>query len=364
MIKNLTKKILCAVFCLSLLAGASCTKKAENHAICGHDSKDKHYDVSCMTEGMYSFYLSQKKSEYLPVLVLNYSDFSGEYDELWGLTAPDGKTYEQHFSDIILEDAKKIVAANIILYENFTPQQTYLDYIEKTVEDYAIEEYGSVMTFEKYLATFGATYDDYEKLYLLTWNKESLKEALFGAEVGAMQIPEGSIKQYYADNYYTVEHIFITTAYQEKIDGTRAPISEAEAERRKATADNIYEQVKAGATLTDIAENYTYDYVVVYPNTSAMDSTAQTSTAPELGEALKAMEIGEVRAVNSSYGVHVIKRVPTDPANYNKSANIVETIRSKLADTAFEQLLEEYAKKVTINEDIVALHTIAAAPMP
>lgn len=364
MIKNIIKKVLCALICISVAATASCTKKAENHALCGYDTKDKHFDVSCMTEGMYSFFLSQKKSEILPVLVLNYSDFSGEYDELWGLTAPDGKTYEEHFSESILEDAKKIVAANIILYENFEPQQAYLDYITQTVENYAIETYGSVMSFEKYLSTFGATYDDYEKLYLLTWNKESLQEALFGKEAGAMQIPDSSIKQYYAEKYYTVEHIFITTAYQEKIDGTRAPISEAETARRTAVAEEIFEAVKAGASLTDIGNQFTNDYVVVYPNSSAMDSTGETSSAPELGEALKQMEIGEVRSVKSSHGVHIIKRIETNPENYNKSANVVEAIRTKLAEAAFEDLLTGYAQKVVVNEDIVSLHTIASAPMP
>ena len=364
MIKNLTKKLFCSLLCLSLLAGASCTKKDEDHALCGHDSDGKHFDVSCMTEGMYSFFLSQKKSEFLPVLVLNYSDFSGEYDELWGLTAPDGKTYEEHFSDLTIEDAKRIIAANIVLYENFTPQDAYLDYITETVENYAIEQYGSVMSFEKYLESFGTTYDEYEKLYIMTWNKDALKEALFGKDAGAMQIPNESIKQYYAENYYTVEHIFITTAYQEKIDGTRAPISDAEKERRTAVATEIYEAVKNGASLTDIEGLYNQDYVVVYPNTSSTDSTGETTNAPELGQALKEMEIGEVRAVNSSYGVHIIKRVPTVAEDYNKSANTVEAIRTKLADSAFEQILDEFAKKVTVNEDLVSLHTLAAAPMP
>ncbi len=364
MIKNLTKTLLCALLCASSLLCFSCAEKTENHALCGYDSEGKHMPETCMTEGMYSFFLSQKKSEYLPVLVLNYSDFSGEYDELWGLTAPDGKTYEEHFTDIIIDDAKKIVAANVILYENFVSQDAYLDYMTATVENYAIEKYGSVMGFESYLSAYGTSYDDYEKLYLMTWNKDALKEALFGDGVGVAQIPDSSIKQYYAENYYTVEHIFITTAYQEKIDGTRAPISEAETARRKQTAGEIFELVKGGASLSEIEKAYPNDYVVVYPNASAMDSTGETTNAPELGEALKQMEIGEVRSVDSTYGVHIIKRIETDPENYNTNKTAVETIRTKLEDASFEEYLNIYAEKVEINPDLVSLHTIAAAPMP
>ena len=364
MIKKLAKCILCALLCASSLLCFSCTEKTEDHAICAYDSNGKHLPEACMTEGMYSFFLSQKKSEYLPVLVMNYSDFSGEYDELWGLTAPDGRTYEEHFSEMIVEDAKKIVAANAILYENFISQDAYLDYMTKTVENYAIETYGSVMGFESYLSAYGTSYDDYEKLYLMTWNKEALKESLFGDDVGVMQIPDVSVQKYYADNYYTVEHIFITTAYQEKIDGTRAPISEAETARRKQTAAEIFELVKNGTSFAEIEKAYPNDYVVVYPDASAMDSTGETTNAPELGNALKQMEIGEVRSVESSYGVHVIKRIETDPENYNKNQTTVDTIRSKLEEASFEELLNEGAKTTKVNQDLVSLHTIAAALMP
>ena len=361
---SFTKRTLCALLSAGMLFAASCTEKTEDHALCGYDTNGKHMKEACMTEGMYSFFLSQKKSEFLPVLVLNYKDFSGEYDELWGLTAPDGKTYEEHFSQLALEDAKKIVAANMVLYENFVPQQAYIDLISSTVENHAIEKYGSVMSFEQYLETFGTTYEDYEKLYLLTWNKETLKESLFGDEVGVMQIPDASIKKYYADIYYTVEHIFITTAYQEKIDGTRAPISEAESARRKATATEIFELVKSGASLSEVAERYPNDYVVVYPNSSAMDSTGETTNAPELGEALKQMQIGDVRSVESAFGVHILKRIETNPENYNKSANVVETIRTKLEEESFEEILATYSQKVTVDDDMVSLHTLAASPMP
>lgn len=364
MTKNIAKKILCALLSIGFIFCFSCTEKTDNHVLCGYNSDGKHMKETCMTEGMYSFYISQKKSEFLPVLVLNYKDFSGDYDELWGLTAPDGKTFEEHFSDIILDDAKKIVAANVILYENFLPQDEYLDYMSSSVENYAIEKYSSVMNFEKYLSAFGASYDDYEKLYLLTWNKETLKESLFGDNVGIMQIPNEQIKKYYTDNYYTVEHIFITTAYQEKIDGTRAPISEAEEARRKETANEIFALVKGGASLSEIEKAYPNDYVVVYPNSSAMDSTAETANAPELGEALKQMEIGEVRSVNSTYGVHILKRIETIPENYNKNENIVETIRTKLEEEYFEELLTTYAEEIAVNEELTALHTIAAAPLP
>ncbi len=364
MIKKLAKSIVCALLCASSLLCFSCSEKAEDHAICAYDSNGKHLPEACMTEGMYSFFLSQKKSEYLPVLVMNYSDFSGEYDELWGLTAPDGRTFEEHFSEIIIDDAKKIVAANAILYENFVSQDAYLDYMTKTVENYAIEKYGSVMGFESYLSAYGTSYDDYEKLYLMTWNKDALKEALFGDDVGVIQIPDASIKKYYADNYFTVEHIFITTAYQEKIDGTRAPISEAETARRKQTATEIFELVKSGASFAEIEKAYPNDYVVVYPNASAMDSTGETTNAPELGDALKQMEIGDVRSVESSYGVHVIKRIETDPENYNKNQTTVEAIRSKLEEASFEELLNEGAKTAKVNQDLVSLHTIAAALMP
>ena len=73
---------------------------------------------------------------------------------------------------------------------------------------------------------------------------------------------------------------------------------------------------------------------------------------------------GEVRSVNSTYGVHILKRIETIPENYNKSENIVETIRTKLEEEYFEELLTTYAEEIAVNEELTVLHTIAAAPLP
>ena len=76
------------------------------------------------------------------------------------------------------------------------------------------------------------------------------------------------------------------------------------------------------------------------------------------------MQIGDVRSVESAFGVHILKRIETNPENYNKSANVVETIRTKLEEESFEEILATYSQKVTVDDDMVSLHTLAASPMP
>lgn len=326
-----------------------------------------------MTEGMFSYFLSQHKGQYYAVLRYNDSSISSDSPEIWAKTAPDGETYEKKFFDDTVDEAKALCAANAILYsmpsaenpkKNYSLPEDYIDYVDALVRQNAINSYGSVMAFESYLKNYGATLEDYTDLYIMTANIDLLKEALFNDETGSMRISEEDKKQYYAENYYSVKHIFVNSSYDEKIDGTRSPLSHAESQKRIAAAEEIYKFINDGGSFEQAKQSFTQSYVTVYDGVSAMDISSETPNAPELGEALKNMELGELRKVDSEYGIHIIQRVETVAENYNANETVASSINSRLSNLRYEELIKQYTDNININYDIVGNYTISAAVLP
>lgn len=365
---TLTRFVAASLSCVLLLS--SCATNTSRYALYGKypNGKVRAY----MTEGMFSYFLSQQKASYLQVLIYNDKSITGDSPEIWQRPSPDGRTYEKVFFEETVNDAAELVAANYLLYsftsttdpkKEYTLPEDYLDYVDSLIAKNAESKYGSLSAFEDYLLNFGATLEDYTQLYIMTANVDLLKDALF-AENGMAAITEKQIKDYYAENYYSVRHIFINTAYDEKIDGTRAPLSAAESQKRQNTADAVLAFINSGGSFDQAKDAFTESYVSVYQGISQMDITAQTANAPELGEALKTMEVDEVRAVSSQYGIHILQRVATDPDAYAQDETVVSKITSALKNKLYPDIIASYLPEIVTNGDIVGKYSMAAAQMP
>lgn len=370
-INNILKSAISVFLCFSAVLLASCSDKKESAAIYGldRDGNLKAY----MTEGMFSYFLSEQKNKYFAVLRFNDPSITEDTPEIWETKAPDGQTFGEKFMADTLEEARNIVAANTILYslqspddssESYELPEDYLDYVSALVKQNAIEKYGSVMDFESYLLNFGTTLEDYTNLYIMTANTDLLKDAMFNDATGIYKISDQEIKAYYTDNYYSVRHIFVNTVYDEKIDGTRAPLSDAEKARRESVANEIFEYITSGGSYDSVPGKFNQSFVTVYPSTAQMDISSSTANAPELGEALKKMSVGEVRAVKSSYGYHIIKRVVTIPDEYNKDEKVVTSIRSAIANKIYPEIIDANKDLVYINDDIAGKYSMQTAILP
>lgn len=369
--KNLLKSIICIILSFSAIFLFSCANKKENSAIYGLDENGKL--KAYMTEGMFSYFLSEQKNKYFAVLCYNDPTITEDTPEVWERKAPDGVSYGEKFFADVLEEASDIVAANTILYSLQSPDNAsksyelpadYIEYVSALVKQNAIEKYGSVMAFESYLLNFGTTLEDYTNLYIMTANTDLLKDAMFSDTVGIYKISDKEIKDYYKENYYSVRHIFVNTVYDEKIDGTRAPLSEAETARRESVAGDIFAYISSGESYESALKDFNQSFVTVYPSAAQMDISSSTANAPELGEALKKMAVNEVRSVKSAYGYHIIKRVETDPESFNKDEDVVKSIRSAIANKIYPEIIDANKDIVHINEEIVGKYSMSSAILP
>ncbi len=383
---SVIKKALCliilAVFCISAFTGCK-KERTPDYALYGKDADGKVMTNALMSEGMFSLFVSQQKQTYIMVLASNYGYGANDnLDDLWDIKSSDGKTYNEHFNQEIIKDAKELVVANVMLYEKFMPEpklrqlldaivstyfsntdadvknfDDYLKFIDSVATQNAIANYGSMINFEKYLEQFGATYEDYVRLETMKINKDLIKEA-----VSIIDFDEADKKQYYADNYYTVEHILVNTTAKSKIDGTSAPITEDEKAQREAIANEILEKVKNGASLSQIESEYNFDYIIVYPTPATMNSNGESSAAPELGNALKQLEVGESASVATASELHIIRRVETDPEKYNSDTTTLNQIKEILVDKAVNEYFDSYSDQVVVNDEVVARHPLKSSP--
>lgn len=363
------KSLLCLSLAGVLMLG-SCAASSSDYVLYGRypNGKIRAY----MTDGMFRYFLAQQKSTYLQVLMYNDKSITGDSPEVWQALSPDGRTYEEVFFEDVVSEATELVAANYLLYsftstsdpnKEYTLPEDYLDYVDALIAQNAVENYGSLDDFEDYLLNFGATLRDYTDLYIMTANVDLLKDAVF-SDGGIAPITDERIKAYYAENYYSVKHVFINTAYDEKIDGTKAPLSDAEQKKRSETADRILAFVKSGGSFDEIGTRFSESYVTAYSGVNTMDCTAQTTNAPELGEALKTMEVGEVRSVASQYGIHILKRVETDPETYKDNESTVSAITASLKNALYPEIIALYTSQITVDEEKLSEYSLASAVLP
>lgn len=379
--KKLLKRFLCcALAVLALVLPTSCAKD-EDYTKYGSDMKEKvFYGVdndgklvhgSVMTPGMFNFFLSEQKSTFLLTFMYNDPTITGDSEEIWQRIAPDGKTYEEKFFGEVVKSAKELVAANTLLYmmpsaqepdKTYTLPSDYVEYVKSLVLKNAAEKYGSVMDFEAYLANFSATIEDYTALYLMTANIDLLKEALFNNN--GYVFTDAEFRDYYEKNYYCANHIYVNTAADTKIDGTLSPLDQEESAKREALAKEIELFIKSGGNMQEAKEMYTESFVQVYENVAEMDINNTTANAPELGEALKKLRVGETVSAKSAYGVHIIKRVETVPENFARNEKTLLSIKSALSNTAYSKLLEEQSSRVSADENLLSSFSMKDAVLP
>lgn len=141
-------------------------------------------------------------------------------------------------------------------------------------------------------------------------------------------------------------------------------------------AKEILEQTKNAdsdvrtQTFDSLVNKHTEDSgISEYPNGYYI--TADTNYAsPEVLEAIFDMKVGEVRMVESDYGIHVIMRYELEEAAYTKEeyenlfiSNKTGTylFMDKLTNSLFEEYVKPYKERITVDQELLATVDIKRA---
>ena len=388
-------------------------------------------DGTKMTVNMYQLYLSRMKGTLASGYVYGESALR---DSFWDtVMSSDGTTYNEHFSDMVLENTKNYLAALHAFEElELKLPDTYLDEIDKKLEDFIeTDADGSKNTFNTILAKYGVNYKILREAYTIEAKIAYLSDHLYGAD--GSKIASNLVEEYYQNTYARFKHVFIYTyelIYETDTDGndvwykisdskkisydvTAKPKKDADGNFVKdRNGDVVYvndegkiaydkangkrnpkldengnqitrdytkeELIKASDRATLILEqaeekNYTlFDKLVdSYSEDDGMQDyvngyfvTKESNyDSPEVIKALFEMKEGEIRRVDSEYGIHLVMRYELTEGGYADKANSDFFISSNTGGYIFmselkQMLLSEYLKphieKVVVDESAIA----------
>lgn len=322
-------------------------------------------------ENMMSFHMSMEKTTLL-------AQFGMQEDqpEIWNITLNDllggnatddvsDMTFGEYNDKLALDSAKKMVAASY-LYDIMKDDDTVegkvvaasaakMDAeVDKIVSELQISV-GSKENFESFIGGAGITMEDFRKYYEMNYRTTELRNAVY--------VSEDDKKDYFGEKYAIVKHILINTASKTNEAGEKVSLTAEELDAKKAEVRAIEARLSAGEEFETIFS----EYDGADPGTAIYSEgyfvTDNGKFVDAFQNAALDMKEGEVRTVETEYGIHIMKKYPMDKEKYKLYSDINSEITTVLTSAAYTKMLEPYIEKVEVNSDAVAKYSMATVSM-
>lgn len=171
---------------------------------------------------------------------------------------------------------------------------------------------------------------------------------------GEIKIDDAEVMDTFRDTYVKAKHILIST-----VDAnTGAALSEEEVALAQTKAQDILNQLNAGADFDELMNANSEDPGLA----NAPDGYVFTKgeMVQEFETAAYALAENQISGlVNTSYGIHILKRVPFDMTG-SQEISCIESIESQLAMPEFETLLKTWKSKTDIKTHDKVLDKVKA----
>lgn len=208
--------------------------------------------------------------------------------------------------------------------------------------------FGGKKAFDEELRKSGAGEDAVEIYHKANYLSSFLKEA---EEFKVEEPSDDEVKEFIKNNYWRAKHVLIQVG---------ADVATGDLE--KSEAEKILERAKNGEDFDKLVEEFSQD-----PGSKTNPDGyvfTEKEMVPEFEEGTKSIQPGEFTLVKTSYGYHVIQRLPLDESD-EKFAELFENTKtsaaSKYTEKKFDELLNAYAEEngvtVEVNEEVVSKMT-------
>jgi len=293
---------------------------------------------TAVTNGMYFYYLVANCYQ----LATYYAQFGA---------SPDFSV--QEVADALKEQTKNYVTYYAVLREVCAQHGAALSpedakALETILADTAAEE---GLTPEQLLQSCGLTEAELRYTFETSYLFDALQAAVAGREP-----TQAELEEYVADQgIFSCKHILLKTVTEDQKDeaGNVTQTKDAYNAERKALAEDLLSQIQAEgdnaeALLDSLAEQYSEDGrkedgTLAAPEGYTFDSTS--SLVDGFREGTLALQVGETGLVETSYGYHVILRLPVDTSAYQEdwpawyTSNLV-TAQAEQADAQVSPEIE------------------------
>lgn len=348
-----------------------------------------------ITGSMIEFWMSRYKAqfEYSYGQSLKTAYGLSSVDSIWKVKVKDdsAETYDDMFSSYIFDNAKTYLCA-LYLFDQFglkLPDST----VKKT--DETINEYvtnladGSKSEFNAILAAYGINMKILRELYLADEKVSYLREYLFGSN-GTEPITTQQIEDYYQKNYVRMKQIcvFINQRPKQNEDGTYVTDSSGKTQYTTMTADeNAAARTKIEEALAKIDGGEDFEKAISeydenkaddgYKNgiyMSAESSFGNDEDLQKIYETLCEMKVGEVRELELSNSLHIIKKYELDTGAYAKAENsdfflfndgtgsyqtLQQYVKTPLFLDYIKGKLDEFSADIKIDEEALSQYRIS-----
>lgn len=279
-----------------------------------------------ITDKEMEFYIYKAATDYISQNGGVVSD-PAEFD--WDSEAKDGKTAGQ----IVKENALKTAIENILLMRAGKDNKVAWD--QDMEEKYVdVQIYQTAKTYGDELVELNALAQGYPDMK--TYKRMAIRNS-FGTAIAedmsknkdAYYPDEETLKEYAATEGATVKHVLIAIEQEGAVEGEEAPAEGEEPVDKKILAEEVLKKAKEGADFDALVKEFGED-----PGQPEEGYTfGPGSMMPEFEKAAFALGLNEISGiVETSYGYHIIKRIPgeMDLFNYWRATNKVKTKQKAL----------------------------------
>lgn len=347
-----------------------------------------------ITGNMIEFWLARYKATFLQYYSASIKAQYGltSTDDIWEITDTDsGKTYDELFTEYIIENAKTYLCA-MYLFDQFDLElsKESVDAVDEYLEELK-EVYGggSKSELNAQLAAYGANYEIFREIMLIEAKVEKLQDHLYGAN-GIEKLSSAEIEAYYQKNYVRMKEICIFINERPKTDDKGnfvtdddgyvkyETMSAADNEIARSKAEAAMAKLKTGSSfesvLSEYDENTADDMYVNGIYMSADSAYGNDKDLQKIYDTLLEMSVGETRMVELSHNLTILKKLELDAGAYDKAVNsdffihtdaqgnqqsFVEHLKTPKFLEYIADKLEKYSADLKINEDVIAEYKIS-----
>ena len=340
------------------------------------------YELTEVTENMYTYWTSAYKSYYLQML--GGEDTEAYLTSAFTVQNDRGELVETTVGDYLGERIREIIESNCISlylfdYYKLSLPDSVVSSVNETVNA-EIENAGGRKALNEALAPIGLNADSLREMYLADEKISHVYEYLYGDSQlgtnGAEPITNEQYNTFYEENYVCVRHIYIRTAdknivdeegnatYDENGNVITAELTAEEAAEKLALCDDLMARLNAGEDFQTLEAEYSED-AGRHTLTEGYVLSRTTALPDEFINAAFDMEIGELRRVDASYATHLMLRCELPPMIWNNTAYeaLMGDFKEYVKSSVYAEKIAPMIAEIVYDTDLTEKHTIYNTPI-
>lgn len=370
------KRCLCAVLSVLMTLLLLCACAADTSA------PVMRYELTEVTENMYTYWISVYKSYYLKML--GGEDTENYLTSAFTVQNDRGELEETTVGAYLGERIRDIINSNCISlylfdYYKLSLPASVVSAVNETVNA-EIENAGGRKALNEALAPIGLNADSLREMYLADEKISHVYEYLYGdAQVGtngAEPITNEQYNNFYQENYACVRHIYIRTADKNIVDENgnavldeqgnvvTAELTAEEAAAKLALCGDLMARLNAGEDFKTLEAEYSED-AGRHTLTEGYVLSRTTALPDEFIDAAFDMEIGELRRVDASYATHLMLRCELPPMIWNTPAyeSLMGDFKEYVKSEVYAEKIAPMIEEIVYDTDLLDKHTIYNTPI-